>query len=160
MRFLRLLLPLLAGYGLAASAPFSVTSPGGPGAFACRQASPPLTFGTPPRGTRGLALIVWDQTPARLLGRWVVYDLAPNVRAVPAKLAPGALGKQGVNEAGQPGYGAPCGARGRHDVYVDLYALDTASLNLPDGAPLQTVHRAIKRHKLREVKLHVVTSVP
>ena len=48
---------------------------------------------------------------------------------------------------------------GRHDIYIDYYAMNVTSLNLPAGTPLQTVHSAIKRHKLQEAKAHLVWPV-
>lgn len=119
--------------------------------------TPDLHLGTPPAGTRSLAVIFWDERPNGLSGRWSVFDLPPGTtRLAPgpaAQSSPGG-GKITSNEAGGLGYTAPCGA-GKHDLYVDLYALNVASLNLPAGAPLQQVHAAIKRHKLLEAKAHV-----
>lgn len=157
MRRTLLLIPALAC--VAGAAPLSVTlSPRDP-ALPCGAAvTPSLTLsGTPPAGTRSLALIFWDQQPRTLSGRWLVYDLPLTARALGAVKAPSlavAGGKAATNEAGQPGYTAIC-AKGRHDLYIDFYAIDVPSLKVPAGTPLQTLHALIRRHKLFEAKAHL-----
>ncbi|MGY2895849.1 hypothetical protein [Deinococcus sp. UYEF24] len=141
---------------------FTVTLSASDAALACSsKTTPALTFGTPPAGTRALALIMWDQQPGKLTGRWTVYDLPLGTRAL--KAFPAESGRVlgapvAVNEAGHLGYTAPCAA-GRHDIYIDFYALNVPSLKLPAGAPLQTVHSAIKAHKILEAKAHVTLIV-
>ena len=131
-------------------------------ALKCASAlTPALTFGQPPAGTKALALIMWDQQPGKLTGRWTVYDLPLGTRALKSGPAGSSrvLGAPvAINEAGQLGYTAPCSA-GRHDIYIDFYALDAKSLKLPAGAALQTVHAAIKAHKILEAKSHVTLFV-
>lgn len=122
--------------------------------------TPKLSLGPPPAGTKSLAIIFWDRQGSHLSGRWTVYDLplsTRNLSPTAASSAQVAGARVAINEAGKLGYTAPCGP-GRHDVYIDFYALDTASLNLPTGAPLQRVHAAIKRHKRLEAKAHVMVS--
>lgn len=68
-------------------------------------------------------------------------------------LTPGG-GKVARNEAGQLGSMAPCGT-GKHNLCVDLYALNVVSLNLPAKTPLQQNHAAIKKHEILEAKAHV-----
>jgi phosphatidylethanolamine-binding protein (PEBP) family uncharacterized protein len=144
-----------------AAAPFTVQL-ANDAALACGSGkTPTLSFGTPPTGTKSLAVIFWDQQGRTLTGRWTVYDLPLGTRGLASVAATSAQvsgARVAVNEAGKLGYTAPC-ANGRHDLYVDFYALDAASLNLPAGAPLQTVHAAIKRHKLLEAKAHVVVTI-
>ena len=148
----------LSGAASALATPFKVELSAADPALTCGSTSTPtLSFsGTQPKGTKGLALIFWDQQPGALSGRWLVYDLPVST----TKLASGTAsslsiggGKAAKNEAGQPGYTAIC-AKGPHDIYIDFYALDVASLKLPAGTPLQTLHAAIKRHKLLEAKAH------
>ena len=143
-----------------AAAPFQVSLSSSDPALRCSAASTPvLSFsGTPPAGTKSYAIIFWDQRPSSLSGRWLVFDLPlGTARLSPAKA--GALsvsgGKAATNETGKAGYTAIC-TGGRHDIYIDYYALDVTSLKLPAAAPLQTVHAAIKRHKLLEAKAHLV----
>lgn len=141
---------------------FNVALSANDAALSCAaKTTPALTFGDPPAGTRALALILWDQQPGKLTGRWTVYDLPIGTRGL--KAVPAGSGRVlgapvAVNEAGRLGYTAPCTA-GRHDIYVDFYALNVPSLNLPAGAPLQTVHSAIKAHKILEAKAHVTLIV-
>ena len=146
----------------ALAAPFRVTLSANDAALACSsKTTPTLTFGDPPAGTRALALIMWDQQPGKLTGRWTVYDLPLGTRAL-NPLAAGSgrvLGAPvAVNEAGHLGYTAPCAA-GRHEIYIDFYALNVPSLKLPAGAPLQVVHSAIKAHKILEAKAHVTLNL-
>lgn len=151
---------LLAGLTGARAAPLSVALAASDPALRCGAAVTPTLrlTGTLPRGTRSLALIVWDEQPTALSGRWTVFDLplgTTTLAAQPLRTASIAGGKVATNEAGHLGFSPPCG-KGRHDLYVDLYALDVPSLNLAVGALLQTVHVVIKRHKLLEAKVHVV----
>ena len=159
--------PLLSGLCLilstsAQASGFDVTLSANDAALVCfSKTTPALTFGTPPAGTKALALIFWDQQPGKLTGRWTVYDLPLGTRAL-NPLPSGSSRVLGapvaVNEAGHLGYTAPCAA-GRHDIYIDFYALNVSSLKLPAGAPLQTVHSAIKAHKILEAKAHVTLNV-
>ncbi|AZI42741.1 hypothetical protein EHF33_08245 [Deinococcus psychrotolerans] len=147
----------------AAPAPFAVAFSAGDTALKCGAATTPvLTFsGTPPSGTKSYAVIFWDQRSSALSGRWLIFDLplgTTQLKAASARSLSVAGGKAATNEANQAGYTAVC-AKGRHDLYIDYYALDVASLHLPAGAPLQTLHSAIKRHKLQEAKAHLVWPV-
>lgn len=141
---------------------FNVTLAANDAALACSsKTTPTLSFGTSPAGTKALAFIMWDQQPGKLTGRWTVYDLPLGTRALkplPASSSRVLGAPVAVNEAGRLGYTAPCAA-GRHDIYIDFYALNVASLGLPTGAPLQTVHSAIKAHKILEAKAHVALTV-
>lgn len=157
---------LLSGLVLALSASaaagrFTVKLSANDPALTCAsKTTPALTFGNPPAGTKALALILWDQQPSRLTGRWTVYDLPLGTKALGALPAgrPVLGAPVAVNEAGHLGYTAACSA-GRHDIYVDFYALNVTSLNLPAGAPLQRVHAAIKAHKIQEAKAHVTLTL-
>jgi phosphatidylethanolamine-binding protein (PEBP) family uncharacterized protein len=146
----------------ALAAPFRVTLSAHDAALICSsKTTPALTFGDAPAGTKALALIMWDQQPGKLTGRWTVYDLplgTKSLKAVPAGSSRVLGAPVAVNEAGNLGYTAPCAA-GRHDIYIDFYALNVPSLKLPAGAPLQTVHSAIKRHKILEAKAHVTLNL-
>ena len=141
---------------------FKVTLAPDDAALICSsKTTPALTFGDPPAGTKALALIMWDQQPGKLTGRWTVYDLplgTKTLNALPAGSGRVLGAPVAVNETGHLGYTAPCAA-GRHDIYIDFYALNVPSLKLPAGAPLQTVHSAIKAHKIQEAKAHVTLNV-
>lgn len=155
------LLPLVTS-ATALAAPFNVTLSAHDPALVCGStATPALTFGTPPAGTKALAVIFWDQQPGKLTVRWTVYDLPLKTRQLTPIMASNLNpegGKAGINEASKPGFTAPC-ASGRHDLYVDFYALNVASLGLPAGAPLQRVHAAIKAHKILEAKAHLALTI-
>lgn len=146
----------------ALAAPFTVALSAHDAALKCgSKLTPTLSFGAPPPGTRALAIIFWDEQPHKLTGRWTVYDLPLGTRTLEPVQAGSShvLGAPvAVNEAGHLGYTAPCAA-GKHDIYIDFYALNVASLGVPAGAPLQTVHSAIKRHKILEAKAHVTWNV-
>ena len=68
--------------------------------------------------------------------------------------------KQGINSYGKLGWSAICPAKGAtgHHYYIDFYAINTATLGLPAGAKWNTVHNAIKQHKIMEAKLMGVYS--
>ncbi|TSA78699.1 hypothetical protein FNU79_18790 [Deinococcus detaillensis] len=141
------------------AAPFKVSLSGSDPALQCSSANTPvLKFsGTPPKGTKSYAIIFWDQMPSSLSGRWLVFDLprgTTSLAAVSAGNLKLAGGQAATNEAKRAGYSAIC-SKGHHDIYIDYYALNVASLNLPAGTPLQTLHSAIKRHKLQEAKAHL-----
>ncbi|GAA4018798.1 hypothetical protein GCM10022631_34890 [Deinococcus rubellus] len=151
------------GGSQASATSFQVALSASDTALKCGSATTPvLKFsGTPPSGTKSYAIIFWDQRPSSLSGRWLVFDLplgTTQLKAASANALSVAGGKAATNEANQAGYTAIC-SKGRHDVYIDYYALNVASLNIPAGAPLQTLHSAIKRHKLQEAKAHLVWPV-
>jgi Raf kinase inhibitor-like YbhB/YbcL family protein len=146
---------------------FTITSPAYkagqkmPAKYTCAvdNVNPPLEFGTPPAGTKSLAILGWDDdAPGGLASTWVVYDIPTTTSALPEAVPEGANPmnfKQGVNTAGKLKYSGPCplaGASARH-IYFDFYALNVPSLGLPAGASLAQVHNAIKKHKLLEAKL-------
>lgn len=167
MKLNRLSERLLSGLFMALSSTalaggFTVTLAPRDAALTCSsKTTPALTFGNPPAGTKALALIMWDQQPGKLTGRWTVYDLPLGTRtlkSVPAGSSRVLGAPVAVNETGHLGYTAPCAA-GQHDIYIDFYALNVSSLNLPAGAPLQRVHSAIKAHKILEAKAHVRLNV-
>ena len=161
-------LAALAAAGAAfAATGFTVSSPslpdGGsmPARFTCDGAgvNPALEFRDPPPGTRGFAILGWDESAAGLRATWVAYDLPASATGVPEAVPEGATApggfKQGRNSAGRVGYTGPCPAKGSaaHRLYFDLYALDAPTLGLPGGAGLDAVHAAIKKHRLAEAKL-------
>ncbi len=135
--------------------PIKYTMPGAGGS----NISPPLTWTTPPRGTKSLALVVIDIHPvARNWIHWVVIDIPPSVTG----LAEGASGvsmpegaRELINSFGKTGYGGPLPppGTGDHPYVFTLYALDVQSLNLPDRASLQKIHQAIKGHVLTETSI-------
>jgi Raf kinase inhibitor-like YbhB/YbcL family protein len=136
-----------------------------PARYSCEvrgsEVSPPLVWSGVPAGARSLALVVDDpdapdpQAPQRTWVHWVLYDLPHAVGGLPEGVKPGQLpagARQGKNDWGRSGYGAPCPPIGRHRYFFKLYALDTV---LPDlGAPdEQRLNQAMRGHVLAHAEL-------
>jgi Raf kinase inhibitor-like YbhB/YbcL family protein len=120
--------------------------------------SPPLAWTDPPPNTKSLALVCDDpDAPAGTWVHWVLYDLPPTARqlpaGVPATPAVAGGGHQGVNDFKRSGYGGPCPPRGApHRYSFRLYALD-APLGLTPGATKAVVLRAAEGHTLAQAEL-------
>lgn len=119
--------------------------------------SPDLSWEGVPEGTRSLALICDDpDAPAGTWVHWVLFNIPPGEKGLPAEIAPqatlsnGAL--QGTNDFGRLGYGGPCPPRGTHRYYFKLYALDTM-LPLNAGATKAQVEAAMTGHILARAQL-------
>lgn len=153
--------------GLELSSPVVARDGSLPAAFTCdgRNASPPLSWTGVPSGTRSLALLV--DSPDEKLGtfnHWVVFNLPPDLEALPEGIAPGAaLGSvggpgevepvQGTNDFRNVGYDGPCPPEGQaHRYVIHLYALDEV-LSLDASATRAQVLDAIKGRVLGEARL-------
>ncbi len=144
-----------------------------PKAFACDGAdrSPPLEWSGVPVKAQSLVLICDDpDAPMGTWSHWVVFNLAPGVRALNEGIPPeetiapavfetpeSAAGKlpgarQGTNDFGKIGYGGPCPPGGTHRYFFRLYALDI-QLELGTSANRSQVLNAIKGHILAEGRL-------
>lgn len=131
-----------------------------PREFTCDGAdrSPQLSWTTPPAGTMSLALTVIDpDAPAGTWVHWLVYNLPPATRELPAgiagslRLPDGSL--QGRNDFGRVGYGGPCPPRGStHRYFFHLLALDTR-LDLPPGVTVNQFEAAMQKHILAHAEL-------
>jgi Raf kinase inhibitor-like YbhB/YbcL family protein len=113
--------------------------------------SPELHWGSVPRGTRSLALIAYDTDAGWY--HWVVYDLAPSLRALSpgVSLSPEQLGR---NSFGELAYGGPCPPPGPAHHYVfTLYALDVATI--AGGHPIDgpTALARMRGHIIASAKL-------
>lgn len=95
--------------------------------------SPPLEWSAPPSGTRSLALVVLDpdapdpDAPRMTWVHWVLWDLPPDLRALPEGVRAGALppgAHQGLNDWHRTGWGGPCPPIGRHRYVHRVHALD------------------------------------
>ena len=124
--------------------------------------SPPLAWTGAPAGTRSFALVVDDPdapdpaAPKRVWVHWVLYNLpasASELRegASPAMLPAGA--REGLNDAGDTGWGGPCPPIGRHRYFHRLHALDTTLPDLGDGADRKALERAMAGHVLATAEL-------
>jgi Raf kinase inhibitor-like YbhB/YbcL family protein len=141
------------------SAPFMADgTPGGKIAleYTCEgdDLSPPLSWEAPPAGTKSQALIVDDpDAPGGVFTHWVLYGLAANTRDLRRGMAP-AGARQGKNDFGTVGYRGPCPPPGKSHRYVfTLYALDQP-LDLPAGASVAELQRAMKGHVVGQAKTH------
>lgn len=123
--------------------------------------SPALNWSGVPEGTQSFVLIVDDPDapdpakPRMTWVHWVLYNLPPQVRALPEGVAgndlpPGCL--QGLNDWKRTGYGGPCPPIGTHRYFHKLYALDTL---LPDlGRPTKAkLEKAMEGHVLGKAEL-------
>lgn len=125
-----------------------------PKAYSCDGAgiSPPLHWTGVPSGTKSLALIVDDpDAPSGTFTHWVTYDILPSQTELPEGAR--AVGKDGLNGRGQPGYTGPCPPNGTHRYFFKLFALDIASLGLNQGADCAQVEQAMQGHVLGQATL-------
>lgn len=119
--------------------------------------SPDLRWDAPPAGTQSFTLVVDDpDAPGQAFAHWLVYNLSPDARQLPAKLAPQQSipngGVQGKNDFDKRGYSGPCPPKGTHRYVFRLYALDTP-LNLAPNASKRDFFNAINGHVLATGKL-------
>ena len=126
-----------------------------PDRYACRPCSPPLSWSEVPAGTQRLAILCDDpDAPAGDWVHWVVFNLAPDVRALPenvardARLPGGAV--QGVNDYARNGYDGPCPPPGQtHRYFYTVFALDVR-LALAAGARKKDLVEAMRGHVLAQ----------
>jgi Raf kinase inhibitor-like YbhB/YbcL family protein len=126
--------------------------------------SPPLSWGEPPDGTAGFALICDDPDAptAEPWVHWLIYNIPAGARELPEGIAPVALPPtpagaiQGVNSWGRGnlGYRGPAPPRGHgvHHYRFRLYALD-AELALEPGIEKAALLTAMQGHVLAEGEL-------
>lgn len=122
-----------------------------------RDLSPALSWGEPPAGTQGFALIMDDpDAPMGTWVHWVIFNIPDTARGLaeglPAggQLADGSL--QGNNSSRHQGYNGPCPPSGTHRYFFKLYALDVA-LGLSAGATKEQVLAAMQGHVLAQAEL-------
>lgn len=103
---------------------------------------PPLDWSGAPGGTKSIAIVVDDASaPITPFIYWLVFHISPGTTDVQEGLLPTGA-RQAQNSAGTVGYDPPCPNGHPHQYRFTVYALNT-DLNLPAGAPLQTVWTAI-----------------
>jgi Raf kinase inhibitor-like YbhB/YbcL family protein len=114
--------------------------------FGCsgQNRSPALVWKNPPKGTKSLALTVYDPDAPTGSGwwHWVVYNIPATVTSLPKGagtpdgkfLPPGSL--QVHTDFGGPGYGGPCPPAGdkAHRYIFTIYALKVEKIDLPPNA--------------------------
>ena len=141
-------------------------SAGGPIPSRCTcegpDVSPPLAWREAPAGTRSFALIVDDPDapdpakPKRVWVHWLLYNLPPDASELPEGASPSALprgAREGINDAGDLGWGGPCPPIGRHRYFHRLHALDTMLPDLGEGADRAALERAMAGHVLATAEL-------
>lgn len=120
--------------------------------------SPALNWNAPPEGTQSFALLLEDpDAPRGTWVHWVLYDLPPTERELPAGVPPERTlpsgARQGRNDFGGTGYGGPCPPPGpAHRYYFRLYALDK-KLELPAGSTRAQADRSMRGHILADAEL-------
>lgn len=117
--------------------------------------SPALEWSGEPAGTQSFALIVDDpDAPVGTWNHWLLWDIPATVHAIAQGFKPGQLGVSGTNDFGKRGYGGPCPPRGHgpHRYFFKLFALNVASLKLPEGARRADLDRALKNCVLAEAQ--------
>ena len=114
--------------------------------FGCsgKNISPEIRWGRLPKGTKSVALTLYDPDAPTGSGwwHWIVYNIPPSVHEIQEgagtadgkNLPTGAV--QGATDFGTSGYGGPCPPKGDrpHHYIVTVYALKTQKLNVGPGA--------------------------
>jgi Raf kinase inhibitor-like YbhB/YbcL family protein len=120
-------------------------------------AHPPVNWSGAPPGTKSLAIIVDDSSaPITPFIYWLVFDIGSGTTDIQeGSLPTGARLAQ--NSRGPAGYDAPCPSGRPHSYRFTVYALRTF-LNLPQGAPLQTVWTAIAGATIGRGRITVTAS--
>jgi Raf kinase inhibitor-like YbhB/YbcL family protein len=115
-----------------------------------KGASPPLTWSSPPEGTKTLAILLEDSDMASRT-HWVVFDLPAETTSLPEGSDVGALGaKLGVNASADVAYSGPCPPRRELHHYVfHVFAVDKA-LGIPEGVKRPAFDAALTGHVLGE----------
>jgi Raf kinase inhibitor-like YbhB/YbcL family protein len=125
--------------------------------------SPSLTWSNPPAGTKSFAVTVYDPDAPTGSGwwHWVVFNLPPDTRTLPAgagsssggKLPKGAI--QSVTDFGAPGYGGPCPPRGDrpHRYVFSVHALEVDKLDLDEKSMPAMVGFMINSNRIDKATL-------
>ncbi len=119
--------------------------------------SPPLVWSSVPEEVKSFALICDDpDAPAGTWVHWVYYNIPPEIRRLPEKVAlnkkPAQGGMQGSNDFSKIGYGGPCPPSGTHRYFFKIYALDSM-LTLSAGATKKELLKAMGGHILVQAEL-------
>ena len=115
--------------------------------------SPALRWAGEPSGTKSFALIMDDpDAPGGTWNHWLIWDMPASIHSVQEGAEDASVGKSGTNDFGRRGYGGPCPPQGRgsHRYFFRMFALDTATLGLPQGAKRSALEKALRKHVLAE----------
>jgi Raf kinase inhibitor-like YbhB/YbcL family protein len=115
-----------------------------------QNVSVPLEWTNIPSTAKELALVMFDpDAPNGGFLHWVVFKIAPTVRAFPEGSVPSGV-RQGRNGTGKAGYLGPCPPAGPvHHYRFTLSALRSA-IDLPDGAPAADIRSEISKSSIAE----------
>lgn len=116
-----------------------------------QDVSPALRWSHVPSRTRSLALELKDpDAPGGVFTHWLLWNLSPRSRAIPAHVSGRA---QGRNSFGRIGYSGPCPPQGSTHHYVfTLYAVDR-KLTLARGASVSRLQVALRGHVVSRATL-------
>jgi Raf kinase inhibitor-like YbhB/YbcL family protein len=132
-----------------------------PAKYTCdgENLSPPLQWSGAPPGTRSFVLIIEDpDAPSGVFRHWAVYNLPPELTALPEGIGRQASAEtlhQGVNDFGHRRYDGPCPppGHGTHHYHFRLAALDTPNLVVSPVAKVADIWRAAEPHILAQAEL-------
>jgi Raf kinase inhibitor-like YbhB/YbcL family protein len=116
--------------------------------------SPALSWGEPPQGTKGFALVVDDpDAPGGTFRHWGVYNIPSSTRGIAA--GQGGQFPEAVNDFGKSGYGGPCPPKGHgtHHYHFKLFALDVERLDVGPNPKVPDVETAATRHAIAQGEL-------
>ena len=119
--------------------------------------SPALSWSGEPEATESFVLVVDDpDAPVGTWNHWLLYDIPVQAQGLDEAFEPGQLGLSGTNDFGQPGYGGPCPppGHGPHRYFFKLFALNIATLGLPQGARRHVLDAALEGHVITEA-IHI-----
>ena len=130
---------------------------------ASQNASLPIAWEGTPAGTRSFMPVACDpDAPAPFLPllrwvHWVVYNIPPDVTALPEALPRTETleggARQGVTSFGRPGYGGPSPLIGTHRYFFKVFALDSLFDLPPKQATWKRLLKASEGHVLAEGEL-------
>ncbi len=115
------------------------------------ELSPPLSWSTPPAGTRSYALVMHDpDASSGDFTHWLVWDIDGAKRELPEGNLIPAGHSDGRNSFGETGYGGPMPPHGTgpHHYLFELYALSLPRLSLPAGIERRQLEYVMKPHIL------------
>ncbi|MBC7879547.1 MAG: YbhB/YbcL family Raf kinase inhibitor-like protein [Anaerolineales bacterium] len=147
------------------TAPLALTSPAFangeaiPVNYSCdgTDATPPLTWTDPPRGTKSFALIMDDPDAGSTPWvHWVIFNIPASARGLDEGLPTDAqLSDESIQGKASPystGYHGPCPPAGTHHYVFKLYALDT-KLDLDESTSKTALLDAMESHILTTAEL-------
>ena len=126
-----------------------------PAQFTCDGDNHPphLSWGEPPKGTKGFALVVDDpDAPGGMFRHWGAFDIPAGTRSIGSSQKIGTLA---VNDFGNRDYGGPCPPKGGgpHHYHFKLFALDVETLGLGSNARIAEVENAANQHSIGKAEL-------